>query len=182
MRGEIGWCLPLGGTNNLFLETANFIPFRDLRLTGTEYVGATEEIQLKISNPISNLDNVALTLEVTFVNSDKVPFSEMEVLTMGEFKIVDSSGNILKKEEIKIEPAAKEEFSFEIRDEDRLLTEMKNQGSGQKKFAGTIIINNGQLDLDEKYTLLIDSFKGHMKGDAPIAIKGNWKIDFTLED
>lgn len=45
MRGEIGWCLPLGGTNNLFLETANFIPFRDLRLN---YQGAVREIILNI--------------------------------------------------------------------------------------------------------------------------------------
>lgn len=37
--------IPLGATNNLFLDTANFIPFRDLRLN---YGGAVREIILNI--------------------------------------------------------------------------------------------------------------------------------------
>lgn len=37
--------LVLGGTNNLFMETANFIPFRDLMLN---YNGAVKEIILNI--------------------------------------------------------------------------------------------------------------------------------------
>lgn len=37
--------IPLNGTNILFMETANFIPFRDLML---KYDGATREIYLNI--------------------------------------------------------------------------------------------------------------------------------------
>lgn len=37
--------MPFSATNNLFMETANFIPFRDLRL---KYGGATREIILNI--------------------------------------------------------------------------------------------------------------------------------------
>lgn len=37
--------MPLGSTNNLFMETANFIPFRDLKLN---YNGAVREFTLNI--------------------------------------------------------------------------------------------------------------------------------------
>ena len=150
-------------------------------VTGTEYEQATEEIDIKISNPITKSKKVSLPIEVTFENSNKAPFNVIEALTLGEFKIVDSSGNEINYEEIQIEPASKEEYSFEINDEDKLLTEMENQELTKRRFIGSFIINKEHLRLDNKYTLIINSFYGHKKADAPIEIKGNWNLDFSIE-
>lgn len=66
--------MPLGGTNELFMETANFIPFRDLRLN---YGGANREILLNIIMmipfgffyPTLNKKGVIKTVFTTFLFS-----------------------------------------------------------------------------------------------------------------
>ena len=103
-------------------------------MTGTEYEQATEEIDIKISNIFTESNKVSLPMEVTFENSDKAPFNAIEALTLGDFKIVDSSGNEINYEEIQLESASKKEYGFEINDPDMLLTEMENQTLGKKKF------------------------------------------------
>ncbi|MDI3311920.1 MAG: VanZ family protein, partial [Thermoanaerobacterium sp.] len=66
--------IPLGGTNNLFMETANFIPFRDVTLN---YDGAFLEILLNIIMmipfgflyPILRRKGVIKTIILTFMFS-----------------------------------------------------------------------------------------------------------------
>ncbi len=150
-------------------------------ITGTEYEQATEEIDIKISNPIVESSKVYLPIEVTFENINEAPFNAIEALTIGEFKIIDSSESEINHDEIQIESVSKEEYSFEINYEDNLLTEIKNQDSSKRKFKANLVINKEQLSLDGKFTLIIESFYGHKKADAPIEIRGNWELDFTVE-
>lgn len=66
--------MPLGGTNNLFMETANFIPFRDLTLN---YNGAVREIILNVIMmmpfgflyPIIKKKGILSTVALTFLFS-----------------------------------------------------------------------------------------------------------------
>lgn len=150
-------------------------------VTGTEYEQATEEIDIKISNIFTESNKVSLPMEVTFENSDKAPFNAIEALTLGDFKIVDSSGNEINYEEIQLESASKKENGFEINDADMLLTEMENQTLGKRSFVASFILSKEHLRSGGKYTLIINSFYGHKKADAPIEIKGNWKLDFSVE-
>ena len=136
---------------------------RNGAITGTIYDESTEEIDIEISNVIKD-NELSVQLEVTFKDTNKAPYSSIEVLTLGDFKIVDSLGN---------------KINFKINNEDKLLVEVNNENKSIRSFSGNLIINNDSLNPNEKYTLIINSFYGHKKADAPIEIKGNWKVDLS---
>ncbi|WGU95015.1 VanZ family protein [Paenibacillus dendritiformis] len=74
--------LPFGGTNNLFMETANFIPFRDLM---ENYSGAARELILNVIMmmpfgflyPISKKKGVLSTVALTFLFSLIIESSQL---------------------------------------------------------------------------------------------------------
>lgn len=74
--------LPFGGTNNLFMETANFIPFRDLM---ANYSGAARELLLNVIMmmpfgflyPISKKKGVLRTVALTFLFSLIIESSQL---------------------------------------------------------------------------------------------------------
>ncbi|HCQ90505.1 MAG TPA: hypothetical protein DIU45_13185 [Clostridium sp.] len=150
-------------------------------ITGSEYVQATEEIDIKVSNSIVESNKVLLPIEVTLKNINEAPFNVIEALTIGKFKIIDSSDNEINNGEIQIESISKENYSFEIDDENNLLTEIESQDLSNRKFIANLVINKEQLSSGDKYILIIESFYGHKKADAPIEIKGNWELDFIME-
>ena len=87
-------------------------------------------------------------------------------MTLGDFKIVDSLGN---------------KINFKINNEDKNLVEVNNEDQSKRSFTGNIVINKNNSISSDKYTLIINSFYGHKKADAPIEIKGNWKFDLSIE-
>lgn len=74
--------LPFGGTNNLFMETANFIPFRDLM---ANYSGAARELLLNVIMmmpfgflyPIAKKKGVLRTVALTFTFSLLIESSQL---------------------------------------------------------------------------------------------------------
>ncbi|MFD3272917.1 VanZ family protein [Paenibacillus dendritiformis] len=74
--------LPFGGTNNLFMETANFIPFRDLM---ANYSGAARELLLNVIMmmpfgflyPISKKKGALSTVALTFLFSLIIESSQL---------------------------------------------------------------------------------------------------------
>ncbi|MBG9795682.1 hypothetical protein ABD76_25760 [Paenibacillus dendritiformis] len=74
--------LPFGGTNNLFMETANFIPFRDLM---ANYSGAARELILNVIMmmpfgflyPIIKKKGVLSTVALTFLFSLIIESSQL---------------------------------------------------------------------------------------------------------
>lgn len=150
-------------------------------ITGTEYVQATEEIDIKVSISIVESNKVLLPIEVTLKNINEAPFNVIEALALGKFKITDSSDNEINNGEIQIGSISKENYSFEIDDENNLLTEIESQDLSNRKFIANLVINKKQLSSGDKYILIIESFYGHKKADAPIEIKGSWELDFIME-
>lgn len=128
---------------------------------GTKYEQSTEEIDIKISHLINKSNKVELPIEITFKNVDKAPFNSIEKLTLGKFEILDNLGNTINCEGIQ--------------------NELTLENLNNKKFSGSITINKDILNKDEKYTLVISSFYGDKKADAPIKLSGNWKVDFLVE-
>jgi len=118
-----------------------------------------------MSKAVIKDNEISMQIEVTFKDISKVPYNVIEVLTLGDFKIVDSSGN---------------KINFEINNEDKQLVEVNNEEQSKRSFTGNIIINKNDLISSDKYTLIINSFYGHKKADAPIEIKGNWKVNLSL--
>jgi|GEM_PF-1326234 len=150
-------------------------------ITGTEYIQATEEIDIKVSNSIVESNKVLLPIEVTLKNINEALFNVIEALTIGKFKITNSSDNEINNGEIQIESISKENYSFEIDDENNLLTEIESQDLSNRKFIANLVINKEQLSSGDKYILIIESLYGHKKADAPIEIKGKWELDFIME-
>ena len=134
-------------------------------VTGVVYDQATEEIDVEMSKAIIKDNQISLKVDVNFKDINKAPYNFIEVLTLGDLKIVDSSGN---------------KINFKINNEDKLLVEVNNENQNRRSFTVNLIINNDNLKPGEKYTLIINSFYGHKKADAPIEIKGNWKVDLSL--
>ncbi|NLM03978.1 MAG: VanZ family protein [Clostridiales bacterium] len=74
--------IPLGGTNNLFMKTANFIPFRDLRLN---HSGAIREAVLNVIMmmpfgvlyPIINKKSLLKTVNMTLVFSLSIECAQL---------------------------------------------------------------------------------------------------------
>lgn len=130
-------------------------------VVGTEYAQSTEEIDVKISDLINTSDKLELPIEVTLKNIDKAPFNSIEELTLGEFEILDSLGNKINCEGI----------------ENNLVLDKLNDN----EFVCNLAINKDNLKTDGKYTLVVKSFYGHKKADAPLEISGNWKINFSVE-
>lgn len=69
--------------------------FRDVTdwtgaVTGTEYVQATNDIQMDLT---ANKD--ALTLHVTFLTPDTTPYKYLETLGIDSYQVVDASGSVV---------------------------------------------------------------------------------------
>ena len=74
---------------------SHFGMFKDITnwsgaVTGTEYVQATDDIQLNVS---ATEDNLAIT--VTLLTPDTLPYSELETVSFCSYKIVDLSGQVI---------------------------------------------------------------------------------------
>ena len=139
---------------------------RNGAVIGTVYDQATEEIDIEMAKGIIKDNEISMKVEVTFKDISKAPYNVIEALTLGDFKIVDSLGN---------------KINFKINDEDKNLVEVNNEDQSKRSFTGNIVINKNNSISSDKYTLIINSFYGHKKADAPIEIKGNWKFDLSIE-
>ena len=139
---------------------------RNGAVIGTVYDQATEEIDIEIAKTIIKDNEISMKIEVTFKDISKPPYNVIEALTLGDFKIIDSLGN---------------KINFKINDEDKNLVEVNNEDQSKRSFTGNIVINKNNSISSDKYTLIINSFYGHKKADAPIEIKGNWKFDLSIE-
>jgi len=131
-------------------------------VVGTEYLQATDEIQIDILEPELENETILLPIEVTLQNKDAIPFKYIEQVTLGKYKILDESGKVILSEKNKKENAP----------------------------TGTIIDGKIQMDLqimmekisgeNNRYILKIDSLYGSSKADAPLEIKGNWECEFEI--
>lgn len=114
---------------------------------GTEFCEETEMIQ--ISTQIE--DNLKVSAHI--VDYTSFPYSEISELEIGNYEIVNISGNIIEKGNAKSTTDFKDgNVAFEI-----------------------------PLDTipEGKYTLVINGFVGHKKADQPLPITGKWEISFT---
>lgn len=146
---------------------------------GTEYNQATEEVDVKISD-LNVLDNeLVLPLTVTFEKADKAPYNLVEALTLGEFAIASNSEGELTAEQIRIELLETKKFSFDIEESHKLLSEVESTAPTNREFKANLVIDKELLGSNDTFTLIIRSLYGHSKGDAPLEIKGDWKLEIS---
>lgn len=127
----------------------------DGAVVGTEYLQATEEIEMEVVKVTTEQNNTKLCLEVTFVEKEQIPWNCLEEIVLGSYKILDEEG----KEVIVVENDLTEGVKGTIVD-----------GKTQ------IVFKVEQLLEDIEYTIVVESMYGLKKADAPLEIKGNWEI------
>ena len=163
IRGIIAAAAVLGvcvlTTNYEAIGSATKGFFRDITgwnnaVVGTEYVQATEELKVEVVAVTTEQAQTTLALEVTLTEKEQIPWNCIEEIVLGSYKIVDANGkDVIVVENTHIE--------------------------GQKAniFDGMVQIDIvvEQLEENVEYTLLIESFYGIKKADAPLKITGNWE-------
>lgn len=116
-------------------------------VVGTVYDEAKEMVKLGAEVK----DNLIVSAE--FVEFNKPPYIEIDVMDINSYKIIDNSGKVVK------EGTAKSTSEFE---------------NGKVSF---------EVPLDNvaagEYKLVINEFVGSKKADQPLQIKGTWECPFV---
>lgn len=131
----------------------------DGAVTGTQYKNATNEIKVNVLD-VSNKDKkTGITLEITFVNPNEMPFSLIQEVAIPGCEMIDSNNKIISSPLYRISPKGT------VND-------------------GKTLVNLEMLDVDltsgEEYTIVIKEMRGLSKADAPLYIDGEWKCKFSV--
>lgn len=144
----------------IFSDITNFTG----AVVGTEYVQATEEVSISITEAVIEEGDVLLTLDMDFLYKDKAPYKYLEQVSVTDVIIVDVGGR-----EIPVQVAADCEESPSC----AITTE--GGSSIQLRISDPMMKKAGN------YTMRLESFWGMSKADAPVEIKGSWSCGFTVE-
>lgn len=120
----------------------------DGAVTGTTYEQATDEVELKITEIAD-----ALTIEMTLLQPNVVPYSFFDVVGIGEYKVLDTNGKTVLKGEA---------------------TESAEIVEGKV----TVHIPLEQIS-GGKYKLVVTELIGSAKAEQPLAMSGNWECEFV---
>ncbi len=135
------------------IAAENFGFFKDITnrsgaIIGTQYEQATHEITVNIT-----ADEKDITIDVTMVNPYTAPYNELETLGLGNYKIIDTAGNVVIEGE-------STEATDVINGEATIKISLSNPVYGE-------------------YKLIVDSFIGYKKAEQPLRISGNWTCLFS---
>lgn len=103
-------------------------------VTGTEYVQATDEIEVS-----AVVEQGILTITADFLSPDTVPYSELETISVGSYQIVDVSGSVIAEGE--------SDDSIEIIDgEAKMTVSLEVVDSGEYKLLINTFIGSKKAD------------------------------------
>ena len=148
-------CLTLGSVTALAANGKLEGFFKDITdwrgaVTGTTYEQATDEITVNVIAEAG-----VLKVEAVFVEAEKAPYSEVEQLAIGKYRMIDANGDIVDKGDTG--------ESVPVQDGQAVLT-----------------LNVEELPAGQ-YTLQLQSFIGSKKADQPLSINGNWECEFSIQ-
>ena len=148
-------CLTLGSVTALAANGKLEGFFKDITdwrgaVTGTTYEQATDEITVNVIAEAG-----VLKVEAVFVEAEKAPYSEVEQLTIGKYRMIDANGNTVAQgdagEAVPVQDG-----------QTALMLDVEELPAGQ-------------------YTLQLQSFIGSKKADQPLSINGNWECEFCIQ-
>lgn len=127
--------------------------FRDImNFTGaivdTSYEQATDEIRMDVT-----VNSNELTVLATFVDANKFPYRDSELLGIAEYKIVNADGKVVKEG-------------------------ATNQSSPVLNGQSAMIIDLNDIE-SGSYKLVVSAFVSEKKADQPLNINGVWECDFS---
>lgn len=143
------------GIKGMFKDITRF----DGAATGSEYINATDEVSITTGEVAVSETEVLLPMEIHFLNPQTAPFSEIEWVEIDTFEILNADGEVV------------------ISEEDINVVSSVNAGDAKL----TLNVDADKLVGNEIYTLVIESFEGCKKADAPLPIKGEWECTFEVK-
>ncbi|CAJ1004670.1 hypothetical protein [Brevibacillus aydinogluensis] len=155
--------------------------FRDVvhwknEVVDTQYSNATDEIKVEVDSATIQSEKLIVPVTVTILDMTKPPYSTIEALTFGDVEIVGSSGESVHHQQIAVQAASDTHYDFEIKDSDKLLSEVKRTKPNERVFQANLLIDAGFVNKNERFTLKIRSFFGQKKADSPLQIEGEWNV------
>ena len=127
--------------------------FRDITnysgaIVGTSYEQATDEIRMDVT-----VNSNELTVLATFVDANKFPYRDSELLGIAEYKIVNTDGKVVKEG-------------------------ATNQSSPVLNGQSAMIIDLNDIE-SGSYKLVVSAFVSEKKADQPLNINGVWECEFS---
>ena len=127
--------------------------FRDITnhsgaIVGTSYEQATDEIDMDIT-----VDGDVLTVLATFVDPNKFPYRESQLLGIADYRIMDAEGNVVQE-------GATDKFTPVANGQASIVLELNELATGS-------------------YKLIVTAFVSEKKADQPLNISGTWECEFS---
>ena len=127
--------------------------FRDITnhsgaIVGTSYEQATDEIAVDVT-----VNGNELTVQATFVDPNKLPYRESQLLGIAEYRIMDAEGNVVQE-------GASDESTPVVNGQVSIILELSDIEAGS-------------------YKLIVTAFVSEKKADQPLNISGTWECEFS---
>lgn len=143
------------GIKGMFKDIVRF----DGAVTGSEYVNATDEVRVTAGEVTVSDTEVYVPVEITFLNLEAAPFKYIEWVEVDAFEILNADGKVV------------------VSEKDASVVCSVNEGAANLSLS----VEAGKIAVGETYTLIIESFEGCKKADAPLAVKGEWECTFEVK-
>lgn len=161
--------------------------FRDITgrfgvVTGVQYEHAAADVAVTAGTPTLRAADIVIPITLTMKRAAELPYRATEAVTLGQFMVISNQGTQISEDQVTVEPATQQTFSFDIQDKHKLLSEVKTAAQNERIFQGSLVIKRSVLDAGNTFTLRVDSFYQHKKADAPMETKGLWQVQFALKE
>ena len=134
--------------------------FKDVKrwdgaVIGTEYVNATNDIEMNISETKDDY----ISLDINFENPNEAPFAFIQEVAITDYKILDNND----KEVLEVNSTFENGIKGNV-ENGRILLELPT---------------NDKLNSNQNYKLVVNTIYGLAKADQPLKITGTWECEFS---
>ena len=134
--------------------------FKDVKrwdgaVVGTEYVNATNDIEMNISETKDEY----ISLDINFENPNEAPFAFIQEVAITDYKVLDNND----KEVLEVNSTVENGIKGKV-ENGRVLVELPTED---------------KLNTNQDYKIVIDTIYGLAKADQPLKITGTWECEFT---
>ena len=134
--------------------------FKDVKrwdgaVIGTEYVNATNDIEMSIN---ATKDEY-ISLDINFENQNEAPFAFIQEVAITDYKIFDNND----KEVLEVNSTVENGIKGNV-ENGRILLELPT---------------NDKLNSNQNYKLVVNTIYGLAKADQPLKITGTWECEFS---
>ena len=127
----------------------------DGAVVGTEYVNATNDIEMKVSDTKDEY----ISLDINFENPNEAPFAFIQEVAITDYKVLDNND----KEVLEVNSTVENAIKGNI-ENGRVLVELPTED---------------KLNTNQDYKIVIDTIYGLAKADQPLKITGTWECEFS---